>query len=92
MDIKAVSDQNKGRDRKCVTQPVVWLLQLAVTDCNKWWFSQVMENAQNGVARECRSYCSRSTGVQKRVNPEVRRKKTPTKGQHLQAGAWAVSL
>lgn len=48
MDIKAVSDQNKGRDKKCVTQAAVWLLQSAVTNCNKWWFSQVREKCTKG--------------------------------------------
>lgn len=54
MAIKAVSDQNKGRGKKCVTELAAWLLQLAVTNCSNWWVSQVLENAQKGVARECR--------------------------------------
>lgn len=51
MDIKAVSEQNKGRGKKSVTQLAAWLLQLAVTNCHNWSFSQVMENAGKGVAR-----------------------------------------
>lgn len=50
MDIKAVSEQNKARGKKCVTQLAAWLLQLAVTNCHNWCFSQVMENAEKRVA------------------------------------------
>lgn len=51
MAIKAVSEQSKGRGKKCVTELALWLLQLAVTNCNSWWFSQIVEDAQEGVAR-----------------------------------------